>query len=255
MSTKKKKNLIRFIGFICGVVIPIGGISLNVYYPFTDMSDETIYIIGVILAIFSLLSTIIQELLIDLYNQTIINRINLESFISSEGKIRALNVDERYQTLDDLVTSAKSGLELMYLGARPPEKLAKKSSRDLYINSLNKVICKKQINVSRIIYYCDENKEWIKQMVDKNNDNRNFSLYLITSRETLPFSIQVIDNNVIFIDWKGNIAVEKKDFLAHSQPIKKLFCEYYRYVRTKECDEIIKGGQVNEDKYNKYLNR
>ena len=172
-------------------------------------------------------------------------------------RVEILDHKQKYVKLKELVKIAEKNINLMYLSPKPPNELERSKERESYFKAIDEVIkkCdKKEITVTRVIFFSENNKNWIKKdIIDKYGNYKFFSLFFIKNVE-LHMSIQTIDEDhtIVISNLDDDMMIYKKHFYAFSKGINNVYNDYYRsFLSDDNC--IIKNGQ-KQCNYNSYFN-
>ena len=262
------------VGLIASVAIPSGVAIYRHFDPPTDNNLHSYlnlylaFVLGAITTAASIITYNLQsfqkqqsDLLKSLQEEEIksikrsIKEISLAFPNINNVKVYSVTREDFYSQLSDNVHNSKKRVLLTYLAKKPPEseKYTQYDSKRKYMSDLAKTIRSNQKHIKRIILLTEENKEWIKGLVDKYNGKSNFSLAVLKDDNLIPrVPFQIFDNNKIILI--GKIQAEssdKRDIIIESEDMMKTYEIYYDELwKSKSCIQLIENGKKDESNCN-----
>jgi low affinity Fe/Cu permease len=251
-------------------VIPLAAINIPLFKEMS-LTDSMAYILGFITVTSGCIIAFLQYQIERLQNQQEIqlgqqrrdsadihesvDRLRFALQEINEITIYAVDRDLLYDRLKHYVKDAKRRVDLMYFGNQPPLSYLKSLTKDAYVDTLDEVIQGKTKNIRRIILHNENNKAWIKSIVDKHSGNERFSVVIIMNEQNLPLvSAQIIDDHLVMLmNLDRSVTPNKpRDIIIESQKVCFIVESYYNEMYSHSIPILVNGLLINEN-YSKYL--
>ena len=160
-----------------------------------------------------------------------------------------------YTTLQDFVVNAKSRVDLMYCGTRPPTAYLRSASKESYVGELDRIVKEHGKSVRRMIRFTQDNKEWIRSVVDTHTGNSSFSLSIVDIEPEIPLvSAQLIDDDkCILMNMDRSTSPNRpRDLVFESHKVANIVDSYFNDMFSRAVP-LLENGTPRAEHVEKYL--
>jgi hypothetical protein len=247
MNDRDKRWALVWGGLILSVLLPFLALNLPLFKDLKDL-DLFSYSVGLGIAVAVVLAVLLEVRSTETRDSIAEVKRAVESLemrvLGGRDVIASLvDRDEFYSHMGTFVGEASRRIDLMYQAPRRPESFRPSEQKSRYLATLAEK-AKGRVPIRRLIRLTNDNKDWLRELVDEYSGKDNCSLSVLPESMVPSISVQLFDRQrVVLVNLsESDTRMGKRDLIFESAALTETFEIYYETV-FKSAAPLIENGR------------
>jgi hypothetical protein len=248
MKNRDQRWALVWGGLILSALLPALALNIPLFKKLESL-DLFAYGIGFLIVVAVVLSVLIEARATETRESVaevkrVIESLELRVLGGREVVTSLVDRDGFYKQMRQFVEGADTRIDLMYQAPKPPESFRPSEQKALYLATLAGVAEKGRVPIRRIVRLTNDNKVWLRALVEKYSGKKSCSLSVLPESVVPSISVQLFDRNrVVLVNLsESDTRMGRLDLIFESEGLAEVFEIHYETV-FKSAESLIENGR------------